>query len=163
MVDKLEISHVERPELPWRKPEQMLTECGLVVASYPTITRDELFHRWKEWGEQRTAMTVCMTCFQTAQRWQTWFEDPLHGVQRAIEKEPRHYGGIGWKYGINQPAPNSPLRAELRAMAMLIERHREEFDGILTGLGEVVNLDEKRRERAEKKRQERAQRRPDKW
>jgi hypothetical protein len=55
-MSKLELSHVERPELPWRKPEQTLTECGLVAASFPTISRAELIQRHKEWGQPGTAL-----------------------------------------------------------------------------------------------------------
>jgi hypothetical protein len=156
---KLEIAHVERPELPWRKPEQRLTECGLTAASYPTITRSELVDRVKEWGEQRTAMTVCMTCYQTAQRWNAWEENPIDAIRRAANNEP-HWNRFA---GIPEAVRTSPLLTELRAIAILIDRHHEEFDKIVVGLGEVVNLDQKREEQRRKRMEERRNKRPSKW
>jgi hypothetical protein len=142
---KLKVDHVERPELPWRTPEQAFTECGLVAASHPTITRAELADRYKQWGQQRTAMMVCMTCFATAQNWGTWNEDPLHSIERARKQEPRRYHHR--RLDSHQVAAPSPLRTELRAMALLIERHREEFDGLVAGLSQVASLDAQREKR----------------
>jgi hypothetical protein len=140
--DKETLSHVERPNLPWRKPELALTECGKAAQGHITIPRDEFIRRWKEWGQQRVAMTTCMTCLHTAERWAEWEEDPLHAMQRAIAHEP--YGGH-WspKYGrtLAEADGKSPLRIELRAIAILVERHREEFDGLVDALKRVVRLD----------------------
>jgi len=158
-MTKPKIDHVERPELPWRQPEQALTECGLVAAAYPTISRLELAQRWKEWGQQRTAMTVCMTCFNTAQHWRTWEQDPLHGIERAAKLEPHRWVPPGFQE-INPAiaSEGSPLRTELRAIAILIERHRDEFNGLVVGLGQVSSLDQQRQKRREEKRRERSMR-----
>jgi hypothetical protein len=156
-MTKSPLDHVQRPELPWRTPEQAMTECGLPANSYPTITRSELAKRWKDFGQQRTAMTVCMTCFDTAKRWRTWQQDPLDGIQRALRQEPSPYRfGVaagGFRTGDEQPVPSSksPLRAELRALAILAERHSDEFHALVRGLMTVGDLAKKRREkRAEK-------------
>lgn len=164
MVDKLVVSHIERPALPWRTPEQQLTECGLPTNSYPTITRDETRDRLKEWGEQRTRMNTCVTCFDTANRWATWEYDPLDAIERAVNSDRRDNsrGGYWRRNGLTPTdiAPNSPLRADLRAIAILIERHRDEFDRLLIGLSEVVDLSAKRRETLVKKKEAR---RSTKW
>jgi len=39
------------------------------------------------------------------------------------------------------------LSRELRAMAVLVERHREEFDALVSGLEDTVNLNAYRRDR----------------
>lgn len=155
MTDKLNISHIERPELPWRKPEQRMTECGLVAASFPTIPRHEFVERWKQWGRQRTAIMTCVTCFQTAQHYAPWALDPLDGIERAMRGE-RHYRSYGNLFETERtiPAPNTPLRLELRAMAILVERHKDEFEGLLTGLGNAIDLNERRLERIRKRRRE---------
>lgn len=164
-MEKLDISHIERPDLPWRKSEQRMTECGLAALSYPTITRKEFVERWKEWGRQRTGMMTCVTCFQTAQHYAPWERDPLDGIERAMRGE-RHYRAYGSLFETENrtPAPNTPLRLELRAMAILVERHKGEFEGLLTGLGNAIDLNERRLEQTRKRREERAAaRRPSKW
>jgi hypothetical protein len=121
--------HVRRPDLPWRVAT--LTECGkpiLDVAAH--ISRAELLARIKRDGVQRAAYSTCMVCLETSHRWPEWASDPVQALAREF-------------YGQREPT----MLNELRALAALVESHRDEFDGYLVGLGETVSLDERRRAR----------------
>lgn len=135
------VDHIERPRLPWRSDdESWMTECGYSVLKVKTITREAFAKRLKEYGQQRTAILTCMTCIQTAQRWSTWNEDPRQALDREIAWE-----GSG-RY--NQDTRGTRLRNELRAIELLINRHREEFDWILFEVASVVDLEAEKRKRA---------------
>lgn len=120
------VDHIERPRLPWRhSAEGAVTECGLNAAKVPTITRQAFLQRYKDLGQQRTAILTCMTCSTTAQRWGSWADDPRAAMQREIEWE-----GTGrWSY---QKGRGDRLKDELLAIAALIDAHRDEFDAHLT-------------------------------
>lgn len=133
----LPLDHVLRTNLPWRQDDQ-LTECGLQADSYPTITRDQLFVRAREYGQQRTAMTTCITCLNTTQRWRTWNDDPVEAIGRET------YGG---RHG------HPRFRSELLAIAALIEAHRDEFDSFIAGLDDVTDLAIVRQTKAQRARQ----------
>lgn len=124
-------AHVRRPDFPWRDGQR--TECGksaIDVAS--VIDRAELHRRVARDGIQRTAYAVCMTCLDASRRWKDWAGDPVDVMAREF------YGG----------RRDERLRDELRAIAALVEAHRDEFDGYMTGLSETVSLDAARRARA---------------
>ena len=118
-MTKLAVFHVERPMLPWRKTETNLTECGYPVAEVETIDRVEFQKRMREWGKQRTAMTVCITCLQTAQRWKVWEEDPLDAVARESGK---------FSYRRRE---STLFRDELLALEELYRAHVGEFETFL--------------------------------
>lgn len=123
-------AHVLRPPLPWRPADR--TECGKPTADYALIwTRDELLDHVKRHGKQRTAFLVCMTCMSTAGQWKDWAESPIDVVAREF------YGG----------RRDERWNDELRAIAALIEAHREEFGGYMQGLTEVVSLADVRQAR----------------
>jgi hypothetical protein len=124
------LDHILRPVPPWRVV-QPLTECGLAGARGELINREEFDARIARYGKARTAFTVCMTCFQTARRWQTWEQDPLRVVARDDNPYAAGQGEV--------------LREELRALAALAEAHRDEFGDLLAGLQNAVRLDDKRR------------------
>lgn len=132
------VDHIMRPSLPWRHPDEgAITECGYDASKVKSLTREEFFQREKELGRQRTAMLTCMTCSDTARRWQTWDTDP----RQALERE------IGWERGGGFRERNDRgvrLKDELICIAALIEAHREEFDA-------AVTMREQRREWLEKK------------
>ena len=131
-----EIEHVARPALPWR--DDSLTECGKTTSGRPIISRGALVEKVKQQGQARAAMTTCMTCWQTASRWRNWAEAPSEVMKREV---PQWYQG-----------PKAErLDAELRAIAALIEAHRDEFDGYLAGLGEATDLTARRAERAQRR------------
>jgi hypothetical protein len=135
--EKLRIDHVERGPLPWREVE--LTECGLPIAGHPVITRDAYVARRRQWGRERTLFTVCRTCANTAANYKPWDEDPVSIIKREAER-------CGWF-----PHPDDLGRdlftRELRALAALVEAHREEFLGYVEGLTETVSLDAARKAR----------------
>jgi hypothetical protein len=69
-------------------------------------------------------MLTCMTCSQTAERWETWEKDPRKAVEREIQWE------CAWRSGDR----SERLKDELRAIAALIAAHPEEFRELLTGM-----------------------------
>ena len=117
MVMNDPIDHILRPQLPWRF-DAGITECGLNAAKAPTLTRDQYVKRRKDYGQQRTAMTVCMTCASTAQRWESWEQDPRKAIGREVE----------WETHWSRSDRGDRLRDELLAVAALIESHRAEFE-----------------------------------
>jgi len=95
------VEHIERPQLPWRRDEPTLTECGLPAVKVSTLTRSDFRRRLKELGKQRTAMLTCMTCSNTARRWTDWDEDPRQALEREIQWEGSGrwaHNGRGMRY-----------------------------------------------------------------
>lgn len=137
------LDHILRPRLPWREDD--LTECGRAANDVKTIiTADELKARIKRLGQQRTAFTVCMTCAGQVKYSMTWEQHPIGVLDRELKR-----------VGTFTPTPGYPVAlkvervtAELRAIAALIDAHRGEFDGYLSGLGDTVDLAGARRRRA---------------
>lgn len=124
--------HVRRPELPWRA--STLTECGKAITDVKAwIERDELAARVKKHGQARTAFTVCMTCWHTAQRWPTFTQSPVQALRREV------YNGY--------VRDEAQLAAELRGIAALVDKYRDEFDAFLAGLADTSSLEEHRRQR----------------
>ncbi len=130
--DDLPREHVLRPALPWRDEE--LTECGRKPGEH-ILTRDAFIAKVRKLGKTRAAMTTCMTCFETAQRWPDWNANPV----AVIAREVKHF--TFW--GAQQ---QGPLKEELRAIALLVEAHREEFDETLAALRATVPLARPRRQ-----------------
>jgi hypothetical protein len=111
------VDHILRPSLPWRAVAGM-TECGLNASSVKTLSREEYLERFKDMGQQRTALLTCMTCGDTCRRWGTWADDP----RKALERE------IQWETGWRRNDHGVRLRDELLAISALVEAHRDEFD-----------------------------------
>lgn len=125
--------HIIRADLPWRKAD--LTECGRKIETVKGVTTmADVLDRVKRLGKQRTAFTVCMTCYSTGYNYQSWEQDPLDVMRRHCVR-----------YGRDAGADNARLRDELRAIAALVEAHRDEFDGYIQGLAETVDLASRRR------------------
>lgn len=135
--------HVARDVVPWR-PYARYTECGrLAVEVASVITPDDLHERIRVHGQQRTAFTVCMTCWTTARHTSRWRTNPAAVLVRELTRV-RGYSG-------HDAAPTDPeaVRAnnELRAIAALVEAHRADFDGYLDGVEGAVDLTRRRRQR----------------
>lgn len=131
------VDHIERPRLPWRSDtDTSLTECGFECVRVKTLTHSEFFRRMKEYGEQRTAILTCMTCMNTSRQWATWDEDPRKALGREIDWEIRWMA----KHG-------NRLRDEMRAIALLIKAHPEEFKELVHGVMGTVDLLAERRKR----------------
>ncbi|MBF6302284.1 hypothetical protein IU459_32795 [Nocardia amamiensis] len=137
------LDHVLRPSLPWRDEE--LTECGRPAVDVASaITADDLTARVKRIGQQRTAFTVCMTCAGRVEYSSTWERYPIAVLERELQRAGIHPPGLS-----RSTKPEAArMTAELRAIAALIEAHREEFDGYLSGLDKTVDLGARRRRRA---------------
>lgn len=133
------LTHVIRPSLPWRPDVDAMTECGLRADSYPSVPRDEASAQWKKMGAQRAALWLCMTCVNTAERWPTWDEDPAGCLGREVERA---------RYRRGDKTEAEVFRSELRAIAKLIELHRDDFDTLLSDLGETVSLRDHRAAKA---------------
>lgn len=126
-----QLDHVRRPDLPWRVATS--TECGRDADTVPCISRDELLARLADFGQARTSLTTCMTCWQTSARWKTFDQDPVDALRREV-----YAGRMG---------EEERFGAELRALAALHAAHREEFDEFLAGLAETVSMAELRARR----------------
>src|ERR1044071_1722492 len=122
---KQTVDHMRRPPLPWRR-EQRFTECGRrITDATKIISRDQLAERLRDWGQQRTSLFTCMTCWQTARRWKTFAEDPMDGLRREC------YSGAD---------DADQFRIEMRAVEILVEAHRDEFEDAMAGLERTANF-----------------------
>jgi hypothetical protein len=136
------LSHVLRAALPWRDGP-VLTECGKPPADgAPTLTHAEFAAQVKREGQRRASKSICMTCWDTADRHRgtSWEADPLGVLSREI----------GWARYFTGHVRDDPaarrFHTEVLAIAELIDRHRDEFDGLVAGLGEATSLDDRRRQ-----------------
>lgn len=146
MTDALD--HVRRRPLPWRADEG-LTECGLPADSYQTITHDELDTKAKKLGQQRTAMTSCMTCLSRAQVYGR--RAGSGGRVELLEDLEREIQRVRYREG-------SQLVVELEAIVALIADHRDEFDQYIADRGDTVDLTAERTKRTAQARYERGTR-----
>lgn len=128
-MPNLPLDHVRRPDLPWRA--STTTECGRDSSEVKSISRDDLIARLRDWGSQRTSLHTCMTCWTTANNYQTFDQNPGQAMAREV------------RYGESGPQ----ITAELRALAALAVKYKDEFDEFVAGLGEAANLAERRRQR----------------
>ena len=125
-VDPIKLEHVKRGHPPWRAAPG-LTECGRDASAYPVLDRDEFLAKIAEQGEQRAAMSTCMSCWHTVRQHSTWAISP----QAVMSRECKQLFGM---------RPDALVDSELRAIALLIEAHRSEFDELLTCLSETIPL-----------------------
>jgi hypothetical protein len=131
MVDKPIIEHVtRRASMPWRHADTHLTECGKPVRDHQSITFDDFTRKVRVQGRLRASMSTCMTCWQTATRYQPWNVDPVDAIRREV------HGMRG---------DSDAFRHELWALATLVEAHRAEFDDYITGLRHTTDLASRRR------------------
>lgn len=139
----LAVEHIRREPLPWR-PEDEATECGRPLGEFASvITRDQAVAKFKEQGQTRAIMTTCVTCAQAVQRHATWGTDPVEVLHRYTE----HFGM--WTRDTDG---RRQFNNELRALALLAEAHREEFDELVASLAGAVDLFQARTARRSRKR-----------
>lgn len=154
MPDTERRDHVIRARLPWRTDD--LTECGRPVEDVgSTITREQLRWRLKQYGQQRTAFTVCMTCWGVARSEDVWETNPTGMISRDMR---RGRGAIVY-YDYQRPVDGVPqqptgphvdrLSVELHAIAEMIAAHRDEFDQRVQAATQAALFADRRR-RAEK-------------
>jgi hypothetical protein len=135
------VDHIVRPTLPWRlSTDPAITECGYNAASVKTLTREDFFQREKQLGQRRSMMLTCMTCRDTALRWGTWDDDPRLAMQREVEWERRD--AYYRRNATNERG--TLLKDELVAIHLLIQAHRDEFDGHLREIARRREWNEKK-------------------
>lgn len=124
------LTHIIRTPLPWRAADK--TVCGRLVAEYRpelVITIEDARAMSKRLGQQRFALVICMTCAHHIGSWCRWEDNPLSRMEREVS-------GGGW--GRVDPL----IVAELRAIAALVEAHRDQFDAAVAAFvnGDVVDI-----------------------
>lgn len=136
--EKEPLAHIIRPVLPWRVSADT-TECGRRIVDVATaVPLPEAQAIWKRHGKQRAAFLLCSTCVSTANRYgHDYMKDD---IAKVLQRE------INWQ-------GNERLNAELRALGLLVEAHRDEFDAAVSGLGSIVPMDDLRRARRDREAQ----------
>ncbi len=137
-MDDETLFHVRRGDLPWRA--STLTECGLKLSANLSITRDELIARVKKNGQRKTELVACSTCFSTTQRY--WGgADPVTQEDREtlwnLEREVNRHDRSG--------ESKKRLLADMRAIGMLVARHREEFEELCEDIAVTVPIQKGRK------------------
>jgi hypothetical protein len=127
--------------LPWRSTDAALTECGLLAASYQTITAEAMAEKVRQFGRTRAAMSSCMTCWTSLSHHRPWDGE----VDPVVLLLAREVGRV-----VNRHDDAVRLGRELRALIMLAEAHPDEFADLLRDLAEVVSLSAVRRSRVER-------------
>jgi len=123
------LQHVRRTDLPWRQATH--TNCGREIAELApdrVISHSEARAKVNRMGKQRAAMFLCMTC---AGRWYVtpeWDDDPVGRMYAECQKF------------VNRSDSENIVAHELRAIAMLIAAHRDEFNEAVAGLSGAVSL-----------------------
>jgi len=134
-----DLEHVIRSRPPWRRGED-LTECGKPTSNVTAvITRDAFIAKVRKQGQQRSAMSTCMTCWHTARNHPSWEENPVSSLVREAMRFKWHLPGAEGR--------DLTFYDELRAIEALIAAHPDEWADLLTGLGDTARLDDKRRQR----------------
>lgn len=142
-LPKPDITHVVRSNLPWRS--EHLTECGLDADRHPTWTRGEAIQTLKDLGSQRFSLFVCMTCWHTAERHDTWEDDPASCMARYADR-------LSLRWGTHRDDSEKRRFAdELRAIAALVEAHRAEFDSLVEAFGQHVQITDLRQRRRQRR------------
>lgn len=120
--------HVVREPLPWR--DEQLTECGRELSDVASaISVAQLRKRLKECGQQRTAFTVCMTCYHHLHN--GWDVDPVSVIQQEGYRSGKSMRSYASAAPINRPEQDRRLIFELHAIAKLVAAHRGEFDQLV--------------------------------
>lgn len=137
-----DLHHICRTSLPWRDATR--TVCGKQISQYRpdlVINLADAHAMQRRLGQQRFALTICMTCAHNVGHWAEWDANPIKRFQREINGN-----------GMGSDRNDDQVEHELRAIAALIERHRQEFDDMVAALsdGSVVTMEQLRRSRQAK-------------
>lgn len=128
------LAHVLRSVPPWRLNPVPIAYCGLINPDY-AWDYSTLRTKHDELGAQRLSLFCCMTCLTTvsnrvrARRAEPTFEhDPVEVLHReALDLQRR-------------TTHSTPLPDELRALALLVAAHPEEFAQTMASLSTVTPL-----------------------
>ena len=153
--EPLRRDHVRRPPLPWR-PGEDITECGRLVADVDTVIEpDQLVWRKRNWGAQRTAFTVCMTCANLASYSPVWEADPVAVVTREARRSGANIGSAARDAAYTGKAADPRrelLSHELRAMIALVAEHRDEFEAYVQASVDAAAFADRRARKARESR-----------
>lgn len=133
------LRHVLRHQPPWRPNPTPRAECGRHTTDTDLVwTQEEFASQLASLGQQRLSLHMCMVCMNTLGnrnrfRQPNWGSNPVE----IIHRETLDY--------IRSGATDGPLAQELRALALLAQRHPEEFNQALQDLSQVTPLHARRR------------------
>ncbi len=113
--------HVRRTMPPWRRGSPPIAECGMRVEETEKMLAREEYYELPVDASRRGQ--VCATCASTISRHETWEKHP---VGHLIREAGAQFVALG--------RDCDQLTDEVRALAMLVERHPEEFDEVLRPL-----------------------------
>lgn len=128
---KERVDHIQRLPLPWRV--QTITECGLPIEAHPVISRADLKKRVADLGQQRSAYTTCMTCWNRIGRY------PWNKQDETLGALIDYLSQASWGGARDQEATDL-MRSEIEALTALIAAHRDEWDEFIAGKAETVDL-----------------------
>lgn len=131
------VTHLLRVRLPWSTTDK--TECGKDPEQFKRVcSRADAVRRWKEIGQGRAQYEFCMTCVQTANRHPEFKDQPVAATKR----------GSYWM----TEAHDARAVAELRAVALVLDTHREEFEAAVEEILTAPSLDDFRQQKAKRRR-----------
>ena len=138
------LDHIIRNRIPWQS-DKGITECGKEVSNVKAAISWEMFaEKFKREGQQRAAMTTCMTCWgrysSMAHLQQDWQHSPSSVIGRECQR-------LEYRTGYGAQKTDNQLDKEFRALSALVDAHRAEFDGYLAGIENTVSLSERRANR----------------
>lgn len=124
------LEHVARPLIPW-STRPGLTECGRKVNDVAAVIDLDTFRvKLNRQGKTRAAMTTCMTCWTRLQYGaHSWEKHPVETLDRDLGRYDER----------------AVIAVELRALAALVEAHRDEYDDLIRGLQDTGDLAQRRR------------------
>lgn len=158
------VDHIARLIVPWRADVE-LTECGRAVTEVPAeriVTVDTVNARVRDQGQQRAAFSTCMTCWETAERWHgSGRRNRLGAILRELEAlryvdhaPVRRFApgeSVRWDREYDRQLGawerRKRFERELDAILALIQAHRAEFDGFITGHAAAPSLADARARR----------------
>lgn len=126
------LEHVARPLIPWStRPGR--TECGRQVNDVAAVVDLARFvAKLNRQGKTRAAMTTCMTCWTRLQYGaHSWDKSPVEVLDRDLGRYDER----------------DVITVELRALAALVEAHRDEYDDLIGGLQDTTDLAQRRRDK----------------
>jgi hypothetical protein len=140
------LRHLQRMAPPWSS--QRRTVCGRALDDVGLwVTWDEAAALARKHGRARFAFLMCEVCVSMstyrAERASLWEEEPAQVVADWAAR-----AGSRGSVRSRRTADADRIRDELRALALLVAAHREEFDALV----EAAGSDELRERRQERRR-----------
>lgn len=130
------VAHILRPKPPWSAVD--LTVCGRAAGDVAKLaTIPEVAAYAKKHGKKRTYFDYCVTCVERTYQW-TWIDHPMDILREYVDA-----GRYGRSPGRREAAER--IEREVHALAVLVERHREEFESLAATHDDVPDLTTRRR------------------